>query len=403
MKRLLLIGTIFLLLTGLSWGQGTITYPPPVPRYPNSLAAKVTPVGADLFLVWDSEASPANTPKKITVTNLLAYLNGALTAQVNLQATTPGTEQVGNTNISGKSISSSSQVWDPTVLGSESLAENNFATNVKWTEAGGFAFAGQKAVYTHAGGTGSITQTSANMAVAGVGTRYYKFVYTVSSVTAGCTATITTGIAASAQTLTLTAGTQTLYFQSAASPGNFVISVTSTAGGFSLDDLSLKEVQGGTIIGGTAYLYDLILDGHTSGAIGLPYQFACGVFNPLDNTTYYIGGRAGAVAGTASGRRRIYFQTPGIVKRVRICFDQTIAGPVTGETSSVSIRINDTTSYLVTDAVENASANTVTYANTSLNIPVVAGDFFEIVWVTPNPGWATNPTNVEIWGMVLTQ
>jgi len=140
-------------------------------------------------------------------------------------------------------------------LGSESLNETGFTTHAKWDVAGGFDDTGGAAIYTHAGGTGTLTQTSGNLAITVRANRWYKLVYPVSSVTAGCTAVLTTGIATTQQTLTLAAGTQTLYFLSAVSPGNFVISVTSTGGGFTLDDISLKEVQGGNVyVGGNLYL-----------------------------------------------------------------------------------------------------------------------------------------------------
>ena len=151
-------------------------------------------------------------------------------------------------------------IADPTDLGTESLSETDFATHAKWDVTGDFLDTGGNAAYTHSSGVGTLTQTSGNLAVAGVGSRWYKFQYTVSGVTAGCAATITTAFASSAQTLVLTNGTQTLYFKSAASPANFVISATSSAGGFTLDDLTLKEVQGGDVA-----VHGLLTGGGTSG------------------------------------------------------------------------------------------------------------------------------------------
>ena len=118
------------------------------------------------------------------------------------------------------------------------------------------------ATCTYSAGTAStVQQASGTLAVAGVGSRWYKFVYTVSGLTGTPTANITTAFASATTALTLTAGTQTTYFQSATSPTDFVITTTLTAGqAFTLDDLSLKEVQGGNLaLGG------IITGGGTTG------------------------------------------------------------------------------------------------------------------------------------------
>ncbi|MHA2266055.1 MAG: hypothetical protein ACXAEN_26985, partial [Candidatus Thorarchaeota archaeon] len=106
-------------------------------------------------------------------------------------------------------------------LGSESLNETDFATHAKWDTVGDFDDTGGNAQYTHSAGSGTLTQTSANMVVAGVGSRWYVFTYTITGKTFSPAATITTAFASSAVTLDLTNGTHTVYFQTTASPGNF--------------------------------------------------------------------------------------------------------------------------------------------------------------------------------------
>jgi hypothetical protein len=123
----------------------------------------------------------------------------------------------------------------------ETLDETDFATDTKWTAVGDFAFSGQAAVYTHSGGTGSITQASSDFLKSAVGSDTYTFIYTVSSVTSGCTATISSDFAKFATSLTLVEGEQSISFKSAVAPTDFKIEVTSTAGGFTLDDISLKQ------------------------------------------------------------------------------------------------------------------------------------------------------------------
>ncbi len=154
-----------------------------------------------------------------------------------------------------------------------------------------------QARYVHSTNAGTLTQTSGNLAVAVRANRWYKLVYPVSTVTAGCTAVLTTGVAATQQTLTITAGTQTLYFLSAASPGNFVISVTPTAGGFTLDDLSLKEVQGGDIyLGGDLYVGNHLT---TTGAGAGTLTNAPTAGNPTVYIKIKVGGTYYAVPGWA--------------------------------------------------------------------------------------------------------
>jgi hypothetical protein len=149
------------------------------------------------------------------------------------------------------------EVRNDSSLGSESLAETDFATHAKWDTVGDFDDTGGNATYTHNGGSGTLTQTSANMAVAGVGNRWYKFVFTCSnSAGSGTAPVITNAFAAAEISLPKSTGTHTVYFKSAAAPGDFVISVTSTSGDtWVIDDLSLKEAQGGNFwVNGTTMM-----------------------------------------------------------------------------------------------------------------------------------------------------
>ena len=142
---------------------------------------------------------------------------------------------------------------DPSSLEGESLDETNFATHAKWDTVGDWDDTGGDAVYTHSAGSGTLTQTNANMAIAGVANRRYKFQYTVSAVTntGTTTATITTGMAETAIVLPVDrAGTFTRYFKAKAVPGDFVISVTSDTASdtFTIDDVTLKEIAAGDVV-----------------------------------------------------------------------------------------------------------------------------------------------------------
>ena len=134
-------------------------------------------------------------------------------------------------------------------LGSESLSETDFTTHADWDVTGDFDDTGGNATYVHNTGAGTLTQTSANMAVVGVPNGYYKFTYTMIGNAPDGAATITTAFAVSAVSLDLTAGTHTVYFQATPNPGNFIISATSASGStnYSLDNFTLKQLQGGNM------------------------------------------------------------------------------------------------------------------------------------------------------------
>jgi len=132
--------------------------------------------------------------------------------------------------------------------GAESLNETNFATHANWDVTGDFTDSGGNAAYLHAAGAGTLTQTSAHLAVALVGSAWYKLEYTISGVVNAAHITacqITTGILDVALDIPVTvAGKYTVIFKTKAVPGDFVISATDDAAttAFVIDDISLKQI-----------------------------------------------------------------------------------------------------------------------------------------------------------------
>ena len=122
-------------------------------------------------------------------------------------------------------------IADRATLGNESLTNGALSSGTGWAAAGDFALASDKATYAHSTGAGTLTQANGDLALAGIGERWYKFTYTVSGASlTGCTVTITTSFAAAATSIRVwTNGTYSVYFKSAAVPGDFVISCASTA------------------------------------------------------------------------------------------------------------------------------------------------------------------------------
>lgn len=111
---------------------------------------------------------------------------------------------------------------------------------------------------------------------------------------------------------------------------------------------------------------------------------------PADATTYFFGQQMINALDTAGNRKRIYIPRNAILKAVYCVFQQTAAG--SAETSSIYFRLNDTTDTLISSAVVNNVTGVTTFSNNSLAVPVVAGDYFELKWITPT--WTgANPTN----------
>lgn len=130
--------------------------------------------------------------------------------------------------------------------------------------------------------------------------------------------------------------------------------------------------------------------GGGSGKIGYTLQFSHNnAINPLDTTTYYIG--VNGLPNIAEGVSRAYIPKSGTIKS---CYIHIANGGVlgSGETSTISIRVNNTTDTTVSSVITTNSTVQV-FSNTNLSIPISAGDYIELKLVTPS--WATNPTSVQ--------
>lgn len=152
------------------------------------------------------------------------------------------------------------EVFDPATLEVSVLNDGAFPDSTNWAGAGEWSdvIAGNTTFTFSSTGNGTLTQTFAQRDTGNEGSnnRWYKAVYTLTSVTnsGSMLLTITNVFAAAAVTLPVTAnGTFTVYFQSnptTTDSGDFVLDVTGATAGdtFTMDDLSVREVLGGDII-----------------------------------------------------------------------------------------------------------------------------------------------------------
>jgi len=113
-------------------------------------------------------------------------------------------------------------------------------------------------------------------------------------------------------------------------------------------------------------------------------------FSPADATSYYF--VDSEAPNTNATLYRFYCPSSLVIKKAYVYFAVTTTIG-TAETSSIYIRVNNTTDTLISNAV-NLSAAASNVSNTSLNLSISAGSYFNIKWTTP--AWATNPTNIQI-------
>lgn len=132
--------------------------------------------------------------------------------------------------------------------------------------------------------------------------------------------------------------------------------------------------------------------------LGITFVFGSmlGSFNPADNSTYYFGGQYSTNATNTAGIRRLYIVTPCTITTVYGQFYNSGSG--SGESSTLYIRLNNTTDYLISSSILNNS-QTTTFNATGLSIPITSSsDYIEFKLVTAT--WATNPTNISVWGSI---
>lgn len=111
---------------------------------------------------------------------------------------------------------------------------------------------------------------------------------------------------------------------------------------------------------------------------------------PGDATTYYVG--VNNYSTTIASGARVIIPVSGTINTCYVTF--WVAGTLSSsQTSTVSLRLNNTTDTTISSATTQSSASQ-TFSNTSMGLSVSAGDYIVVKWVTPT--WTTNPTNLSI-------
>ncbi len=132
-------------------------------------------------------------------------------------------------------------------------------------------------------------------------------------------------------------------------------------------------------------------------ATAAPYYtlaLQCAPTNPAASTTYYFGASPNVVMWTASIAKQ-YIPQAGTIVYADLPMNDNGLDASAG-TYSLWIRLNNTTDYLVTNTMNNASGATPFYFHGALNIPVVQGDYIEAKLTTPAWGTAPQGTTLSI-------
>lgn len=118
--------------------------------------------------------------------------------------------------------------------------------------------------------------------------------------------------------------------------------------------------------------------------------------SPNDSTNYYFGEMFGSVLSTSVLATKVPI---GFRGRIIGAIFQTYIGTVgSNEAVTLNVRLNDTTNYAISATIDMSQA-TIQTSNYALSIPVVPGDFINMMFVTP--AWATNPLAVRTVGSLI--
>jgi len=116
--------------------------------------------------------------------------------------------------------------------------------------------------------------------------------------------------------------------------------------------------------------------------------------SPTDNVDTYFG-ILPAPPSTTEGQSRIYIRRAGTIKIAEIYSYSVTNG--TAEPWGMKVKLNGGTEYSI-GADQSVLTNERIWSNTSINIPVVPGDYIQIKSVPPV--WSTNPENTTFGGYI---
>jgi hypothetical protein len=173
--------------------------------------------------------------------------------------------------------------------------------------------------------------------------------------------------------------------------------LTGFYGQTGIQGLTGLSLQGQTGIQGLTGFYGQTgiqgLTGLSLQGLGLAINVQALTSSPADGATVYFGMMPKAPTTTAN-ISKVYIRKEGTIKIAEIYVYSGTAG--TNEAWSLYVRVNNTTDYLI--ATLSVNTNERVFSNTSLSIPISAGNYIEIKGVQPS--WSTNPATTIYGGYV---
>lgn len=129
-----------------------------------------------------------------------------------------------------------------------------------------------------------------------------------------------------------------------------------------------------------------------------PVAIGSASVNPATSTLYYWGAHNSSMTNNSSLQRRVGIPVTGTITDVDFFF-VTNGTVVSSVSSTMYMRINGgATTTLLTDTFADQRNDRVIVSG--LSVPVVSGDYVELLWQTPS-GWTTLPTTITTNGNVL--
>lgn len=119
--------------------------------------------------------------------------------------------------------------------------------------------------------------------------------------------------------------------------------------------------------------------------------------NPADGVTYYMQNGNDITNATASGATtNVWIPKDGTINTVY--GEVTASGLGSAENITIALRLNNTINFNITTTLE-LNASPALFSITNLGLSVVAGDFINLLFISPT--WVTNPTGVRLGATVL--
>ncbi len=122
-----------------------------------------------------------------------------------------------------------------------------------------------------------------------------------------------------------------------------------------------------------------------------------------DAQTHYFGYEQNqTITVTTADSQRVYIPRAGTVTKIYGTVGGTNGAVVSNEASIASFRLNNTTDTTISSSIDltgYSATNPIQFSNTGLSVAVVAGDYFQIKFVTPT--WATNPNGNSFVSLVI--